>query len=343
MPDTITAKPQTQTHEAGDLIRRLPFTLVPLNIPGAYTTPAPPDEFDPNTASQSDLIKHGLLWRKPSSSDPPSMVKAWQRAFSRKWLAKDRIVPHLEPHPGKTHLLRGVHKGADASYYTNAWAGSVIRGTWTTNLGTWVVPTVSKPPEPQGSEGGWHMSTWVGIDGFNISNVLVSNDVLQAGIDQHVNGNGVTTSCFAWIEWYAPPQANSPFYIYETAISNFPVSPGQTVYCSVQYVNNNTAGALYFANDSTGQHFPITLAPPPGASFKGNVMEWIAEAPDGGEPTSSLPRFTPVRFTGAIGCGPNSAVGDPSKGDIVNAENASNKVLTSVSTGTDQVTISFIG
>jgi hypothetical protein len=111
----------------------------------------------------------------------------------------------------------------------------------------------------------------------------------------------------------------------------------------VQYVNNNTAGAIYFANDATGQHFSITLAPPPGASFNGGSCEWIVEAPDGGEPISSLPKFSPVTFTSALACGPNNAVANPQTGDILNITNTSGKVLTATTVGPDTATIKFVG
>ena len=110
----------------------------------------------------------------------------------------------------------------------------------------------------------------------------------------------------------------------------------------MQHVSNNTAGYIFFANETTGQNFSITLAPPPGATFQGNTIEWIMEAPDGGEPISSLPSFTPVTFTSAIGCGPG-VYGNPLNGDTANVETTGGKVLTSVSVGNYTVTIDFIG
>jgi hypothetical protein len=146
----------------------------------------------------------------------------------------------------------------------------------------------------------------------------------------------------AWYEWYAPLQNISPGYIYQTNIVNFPVQPGNEVYCSVQY-NGTTSGSISFANDTTGQHFSITLAPPPGASFSGQSCEWIVEAPDGGEDISSLPAFTPVTFTSAYGCGPNSSTTNPKAGDTINVGDRAGKVLTSTSVDTGTATITFVG
>jgi len=321
--------------------KKVPYTLTSTNLTGAFASPAPPDNFDPNTASAADLVKNGVLWRRPAASDNPALQQAWQTVFSRKWLAKNRIVPALDPQVGKTHILKQApRKLSDQSFLGGAWsgAGTFTGGPWTTVIGYWKVPTVSKPSEPQGLEGGWNSSSWLGIDGMDFT--IVSDDVLQAGVQQVVNSSG-TPSYVAWFEWYAPPQPNSPSYIWQTNITNFPVAPGDQMYCSVQYVGT-TAGTIYLANERTGQHFSITLAPPPGATFKGNTVEWIMEAPDGGEPESSLPAFTPVNFTSAMACN-SSTINNPNTDDTCNIETTSNKVLTKVVLGNYAVTIDFIG
>jgi hypothetical protein len=331
-------------HDEEALRAKTPFQLVATNLRGAYTTPAPPETFDPATASQAALIKHGLMWRRPGAGDPPELHAAWDRFFKRKWLAKDRIVPESHPQPGVTHLYRGAAPKLqkDSTYTGQVWSGAGTKtGKWTSVIGYWKIPTVSVPPEAQGNEGGWNSSSWLGLDGF-----FFSNDVLQAGVQQRVVWIPILNIGIpiyvAWYEWFAPPQANSPGYIYQTNIANFAVSPGDEVYCSVQY-NGNTSGSISFANDRTGQHFSITLAPPPGANFNGQSCEWIMEAPDGGEPTSSLPRFTPVTFTSALACGPNNAVTNPQAGDLMNIATTGGKVLTATTAGSDTVTISFVG
>jgi len=321
-----------------------PYKLIATNLKGAYTTPAPPDTFDPKTASQTDLMKNGLMWRKPAPGDPPAVYAAWDRFFSRKWLAKDRIVPESHPQIGVTHNYRGPapKRQADSTFIGNVWAGAGTKtGKWTSIVGNWTVPSVSAPTEAQGTEGGWNSSSWLGLDGF-----FFSNDVLQAGVQQRVISippfNLRIPIYVAWYEWFAPPQPNSPGYIFQTNIANFPVKPGDVIFCSVQY-NGTTSGSISFANDTTGQHFSITLAPPPGANFNGQSAEWIMEAPDGGEPTSSLPKFSPVTFTSALACGPNNATTNPAAGDLLNIESAGGKILTSTTAGTDTATISFIG
>jgi hypothetical protein len=131
-------------------------------------------------------------------------------------------------------------------------------------------------------------------------------------------------------------------YRSQTNIANFPVNPGDTMSCAVSYLGN-TAGVINFANQTTGQKFSVTLAPPVGATFSGETVEWIVEAPDGGIPTSSLPKFTTVNFVAAFGCDTaGKLAADPKNGDIVNIISGK-KTLTTTAVADDAVTISFIG
>src|SRR5689334_20378844 len=83
----------------------IPFDLQATNVPGAVTTPGPPADCDPCKASAATLVKHGRMWRRPQRADAPALRRAWDRAFTRRWFAGDRIVPILEPQPGRTHVL----------------------------------------------------------------------------------------------------------------------------------------------------------------------------------------------------------------------------------------------
>jgi hypothetical protein len=253
----------------------LPFEVVPTNIRGAYV-PAAPDSDD--------------IWQGRRSVK--SFDKALDRAKSDEW-----ITPRLKLKVGRTHILRRLPQEESEGSYTNlAWAGAAVRsGPYDGVFGFWNVPTVSQSTEAQGTEGGWNSSSWVGIDGWG------SNDVLQGGVGQRINANGIA-SYYAWYEWYAPQRPDSPGYIYETTITNFPVSPGDEMYCAVNYTGPGeptTHGSILLINDTTKQKFQIILTPPPGANFEGNTAEWITEAPDGGVPTSLLPKFTDVTFSGS--------------------------------------------
>lgn len=314
----------------------LPYEIVPTRLPGVFTSPPPPADLDLHKADAKTLAKHGALWRPPKATERPAVRALWDRITSRTW---EPIVPTMEVQFGRTHRIKNLKK-TETGYTNSAWAGGVLNGapgSYTSAIGTWVIPTVGIPREPQGHEGGWNSSSWVGIDGF-----FTTNDVLQAGIEQRVDARG-NASYVAWYEWFVQGGDASKFpYIYQVNITNFKVSPGDKIYCSVQYVNK-TAGQLYLANDTTGQTpFSITLAPPTGASFNGSCGEWIMEAPDGGEPVSALPSFSPVVFQSALACN-GSVIGNPQNGDYVNVLGPNNQQLTSVNLGNDEVTIDFIG
>jgi Peptidase A4 family len=320
---------------------RLPFELSPTSLEGVFTTNAPAKGFDPRTASDASLIKNGLMWRRPTVEDPLAVRALWDRVMSRDWSAAERIVPEFEVQTGKTHNLRRATKQADGSYTSYNWSGAVLPGTWAGVLGTWEIPTVSPAPErPEG--GGWDSASWVGLDGF-----FGSEDVLQAGVEQFVSTTG-QASYAAWYEWFVndpPLHPPPPPYVKQMNIPNFPVSPGQTVDVSVQYVNG--AGYINFLNATTGQRFSITLAPPPGATMSGNTAEWIMEVPNGGEGTVSLPKFTPVVFGPAFSCPPNNdmPIGNGGTGDIFNIIEGLGTRLTSVTLDSleHEVTIDFTG
>jgi hypothetical protein len=253
---------------------------------------------------------------------------------SRDWPADARIVPHLTPQIGVTHLLTPPRKVSDAAYTSNNWAGSTIAGTWQGAVGTWRVPAISIPSTPAGTDGGWDSSSWVGIDG-----TYGSNDVLQAGVQQSIAGDGSTTFV-AWYEWYAPKVDGSPDYIYQTNIDNMPIQPGDEVFVNVHYQDGQ--GYVMFGNVDRGKYFSIQLASPPGATFSGNSVEWIVEAFNTGEPGTSLPRFAPVNFTSAVGSDTSAmGSGDPANGDTTDIV-AYGRPLTSVTLNTLSLTVQYL-
>jgi hypothetical protein len=317
--------------------KKTPYPLIATNLPGAYLNPAPPQGFDATKAGPTELTSYGLLFPKPLPSDDTAVVKAWNDIFARQWLPQDRIVPILEPRVGRTHRSRHpLEEQTEGNYKSFNWAGAFFGGTapWASITAAWAVPTVSRPPQPQGPQGGWESSSWIGIDGYPPT---TSNDVLQAGIDQYLSADG-TPTYLAWFEWYVPSQSNSPAYVFQTDIPNFPVKPGDVIQCIVQYVNNHSAGYVFLANNTTNKYFSITLAPPPGATFAGTSAEWIMEAPE--LPPSSLPKFTPVVFTSASARSASNAIGNPKNATkVTNVETASRQIVTNATVGNYTVTI----
>ena len=205
----MSVTPAHPEQERGEVVAhpvsaRVPFALHKTTLPGVFRPPPLPQGFDLRTASDASMLQQGIMFRRPLASDPPAAHQLWETIASRKWV---QVVPEFEPQPGKTHFLRRPpEKQTDGSFTDNAWSGAVLNGTWVGVIGAWTIPTVSTPPEPQGEEGGWHSSSWIGLDGGSSG----SNDVIQAGIEQHVDANG-TATYVAWYEWYAPIGAQFSF------------------------------------------------------------------------------------------------------------------------------------
>jgi hypothetical protein len=324
---------------------KLPYQVTPTNIPGVYSNPAIPDDFDHRTATQDDFTKLGLMFPKPDKERSPIRHSIYENLFSRRWLAKDRIIPECHPRIGKVHILRGKPtRVSDTSFNTNNWAGAGQNSqNYTGIVGNWTIPTVSKPPEPAGAGGGWHVSTWVGIDGM-----FISNDVFQAGIEQDVDANGNVT-CIPWYEWFVPDDGSGlPAYIYETPITNFPVAPGDKIFCFCYY-QDHIAGNIILANNTNGAYFNITLAPPAApmtpspANFNGSSAEWIVEAPSFGGNVSSLAKFTEVSFTDCLACVSGSSDIHPGDCDQIEVQDAAGAVLTNVVLNGTGFTVDFIG
>ena len=257
-----------------------------------------------------------------------------KRILEAEWADDARILPQLSPQIGVTHPLTPRDKTQDASFTSNNWSGSTIKGTWAHAVGIWHVPTVTRPSSAPGTDGGWDSSSWVGIDG-----TYGSNDVLQAGVQQSLAADG-STVYVAWYEWFAPQVQGSPDYIFQTNIDNMPVQPGDEVFAGVHYQNGQ--GFVMFGNVTRGRYFSIQLAAPPGATFSGNSVEWIVEAPNTGEPGTALPRFTEVVFSSAVGSDANATTGaDPENGDSTEIV-AFGRLLTEVALGMDSVKVGYL-
>ncbi|WP_170066667.1 G1 family glutamic endopeptidase [Kitasatospora aureofaciens] len=305
--------------------------LAETNISGATAIQWLPKDGD-KPLSHAEAIASELLG--PLDGADGRVAALRRRLLDRDWPDDARIVPRLAPQVGVTHELTSREQVTDTDFTSNNWAGSTIAGTWAIAMGTWRVPAVSIPSTPAGNDGGWDSSSWVGIDG-----AYGSSDVLQAGVQQSVDANGSATY-IPWYEWFAPEVDGSPAYIFQTNIENMPIEPGDEVFARLAYQNGQ--GFVMFGNVDRGLYFNIQLAPPPGASLNGNSLEWIVEAPNSGEPGTSLPRFTPVDFSVAVGSNADGTVGaDPNTGDTTNIS-AFGRSLTSVTTAMDSLTVNYL-
>jgi hypothetical protein len=267
---------------------------------------APPDGFDPHQADDRELLLYGFPAR-PDAKTHPELAEQWARRVAGRGR---RIEPQFVRNVGKVHGPRRRGQGHDNATSTN-WSGSVVFNTAGTTIG-WVEGewTVPDPDDPHGGKSSYYSSAWVGIDGDG------SPDVLQAGTESSlING---TKSVYAWWEWYPN---------YEIAISNFPVSPGDTMYCLICANSNNTSATIYLTNDNTDQHTSFNITAPSGTTLHGNCAEWIVETPSvGGSPTT-LPDYGTCYFDTAVAGERNGTLLDGFTGTPITLVNSASTPL----------------
>jgi hypothetical protein len=156
------------------------------------------------------------------------------------------------------------------------WSGYAETGTFTAATGHWTIPTVS-------GSGSHFSSQWVGIDGFNNSNLI------QTGTEADISGGRATYD--AW--WEILPAA-------ETVITTLAVHPGDGMTGSVSKTSGTT-WKITLTDTTTGGTF-TTSKTYRGA---GTSAEWIEEATDVNGTIGSPPRFSTFTFSGLTSNGAN--------------------------------------
>ena len=246
-----------------------------------------PEQFDPRTATDRQLLHHGLP-RRPDAVREQEWRAAWDKAFARPttWIVptfeevKDRSHGAVRP-AGRKKLAARSAVAAFANATSNNWSGAVdfsAKGTpykWVG--GQWTVPNPHAP-----AAGSYYASEWVGIDGWG------SSDVLQAGTETQITEVlwFKIANVYTWWEWFPAG---------EMAITNLPVSPGDVMYCLI-CVNSTTSATVYFSNQATGVSTNFTITAPGGTILAGNVAEWVVERPTVSGSAASLTDYDVVYF-----------------------------------------------
>jgi len=244
---------------------------------------APPAGFKPLSASNAELLKHGLPPR-PDAKQCPQLYGVWHRILSHplKFVSAKPVplrtnkvlnrVPNLEEGASK--------KGEEDIHTCHTWSGAVNNNLpadykFTYVTGSWAVPraypqnwawtgsTWSTSAQKDSNE--FKSGTWVGIDGYH-----TSHDVLQAGTGQRctVNSDGsLEHYTFPWFEWY-PDDAQR--------LEGFDVNPGESVTVQVASLGDDE-GLIFFYNESNCTYTSVFVEIPDNATFKGDTAEWIIE------------------------------------------------------------------
>ena len=234
---------------------KLPPNAIPLNVPGTYTLPAPPPNFDPEKASPDELEAYGLP-PMPDKNTNPKGHSNWLNALTM----QNRITPvlektnmfHLPHHAAPTALSNGerlkIDNGSVAKNTTVAgsynWSGYAIYNAAApfrveAVAGSYVVPVARNPfgecPSQPNAETRYS-SYWVGIDG------LANNALFQNGVeaDSYNDCAGAYQYYAPWIEWIPGP---------EYRVSNAPVEAGDYIYVQA-WTGSPTTGCFFWANES---------------------------------------------------------------------------------------------
>lgn len=241
---------------------------------------APPEDFDPLTADNRLLRKHGIA-KRPEAEHESHLRTIWDRAFSSKpkfIKAKVSVDPIMSTR--KRHVIELKKNGAGFSPHN--WGGAVQQVNHfgfnppepvVTVYGEWFIPTVTPVTnEPNSAE---TVGFWVGIDGFG------NNQVLQAGSAATITGNNPVVY-WVWTEWWP---------IGAIKIDNFPIKPGDYLTVLV-CAYTPTHGVCSMMNKTTNQVTTIGIKNPDGITSIGAMGEWIVEGI-----SDILPVFSTIIFT----------------------------------------------
>jgi Peptidase A4 family len=242
------------------------------------TYDVPAAGFDPSTAEERLLRKHGIP-RRPDATREPRLRAIWEAALASKpkYIKADIAIDRVM---AKRHRPVLNKKIESVDFRPSGWAGDVVMASTlnynppepvNTVYGEWFIPNVT--PIPNEPQGGQTAGFWVGIDGFG------NNQVLQAGTAATVTGNNVVN--WVWTEWFPLPPVQ---------VTNFSIKPGDyiTVLVCAPQPNHGFCAML---NKTTNQATSIGITAPNNVTSIGASAEWIVE---GISPV--LPVFSTVVF-----------------------------------------------
>jgi hypothetical protein len=173
--------------------------------------------------------------------------------------AGGRPGPGSAPNPGAntqpppTLPFPGIPDNQNTSHNWSGYAAT--GGTYTSVSGTWTVPQFNGADSSFGID-----AAWVGIGGVR------SNDLIQAGTQQTVSGNG-STQYEAWVELLPRASRAVPLRVHagdSVSVSIAEQSPDQWL---IQFINNTTGQTYQQTQQYTSSH---------------SSAEWVEEAPSGG-------------------------------------------------------------
>ena len=257
-----------------------PATNPQLNQPALEVLP--PITGDPAAYSDDQLLRLGYPLR-PDPTNNPRAYAQWLTAVSK---PINIIQAQTASNPGVQHVTYSKTSGNWSGFELIPYLPNANNDTlapWVEVAGHWLVPHVTGETLQTS-----HSSLWVGLDGDG-QFLKQYSDLVQAGTEQDALPAILTVNFWninvdrAWTELLDLQPV-------EQVITNFPVSPGDGIYCLVWVGSNGPdqpstdteLGNFYLYNSNTAQAtrvqtlmstFEHTVV------FQGTTAEWIMERP----------------------------------------------------------------
>ncbi|SIT13193.1 Peptidase A4 family protein [Alicyclobacillus vulcanalis] len=223
---------------------------------------------------------------------------------------RQSLSPSTSPKPrGATSTSPVSNLGWAASN----WSGYAITGsTYNDITGNWIVPAVSP------SNKNTYSSSWIGIDGFN------NSDLIQTGTEQdYVNGHAQYD---AWWEILPAP---------ETVISSMTIAPGDHMYAHI-HNNGNGTWTITLTDVTRNETFTTTQS----YSGPASSAEWIQEAPEVNGHIAPLANYGETTFdSGTVNGGNPNLV--PSDGGYMVQNNTVVSVPSNPDSDTDGFNVAY--
>lgn len=254
---------------------------VQTSVKGVTAFGAVPKSFNPLTATNRELLAHGLP-QAPDKAVDPRAYQMWERAMKALKTAATDVK--AQPYTAENMRQLGEAKPdvSGVTFYTSGnWSGIANTNTlksWNAKtsfdevVSYWSVP-VSEPPfgSVPCSYGPWLEVTWNGIDGFN------NGDVVQGGSFDYWDGGGCEgpIAYYGWVEWYP----SYPILVIYCGSNPCPVSPGDD-FVVVSYGEPGTDEQFVFEEDFTQEWYgTFGLDYVTGPGVVGSSAEYIVERP----------------------------------------------------------------
>jgi hypothetical protein len=290
----------------------------------AHAFPLPPADFDPLSATASQLEKYGLPARPDPRTErdlflfwglmlgPPIRIIApdfLKKASRAPLFALEAVAPSRRSRSAAP-FARGFGHRESSQNWSGLYVVPPRPNRFLQVVGGWTVPRPMAPRVlPHGAAPGsdeYRSSTWIGLDGHR---TYPMSSLPQIGTSQFVKVvNGATTvETAAWWQWWMKDDPDSA----PVDILNFPVSVGDEIFASLAV--QASGDVLFHIKNQTSGLFASFVVIAPGAIVPlGSTAEWIMERPTelGSTRMYPMPHCTDVVFRHCLARSA-PAVGEP--------------------------------